>query len=75
MLKKMREKNGMTQKELSEATNINVRTLQSYESTKGRSIDNAGLNTLVDVSIALDCNISDLLDDKNLIDKCKKTSL
>lgn len=70
----MRKKKGLSQSQLAKATGINVRTIQMYE-FKGRNINGAGLEKLVDFAYALECPITDLLEDKKLIEKCKKVKL
>lgn len=52
---------GYSQRELSEAAEINLRTLQEYES-KRRDINKASGNVLARLSRALCCNIEDLLE-------------
>ena len=52
---------GYSQRELSEAAEINLRTLQEYES-KHRDINKACGNVLIKLSRALCCNIEDLLE-------------
>lgn len=59
---------GYTQNQLSVVAGISVRTIQCYE-RKARDIDGAGLETLCDLSIALDCKIEDILESKDLIEK------
>ena len=73
-LKYIRKQKGMTRKELALKSGINIRTIEGYEQDK-RDINLAYINTIVSLSIVLDCKISDLIDDKNLIDKCKEARL
>lgn len=70
-LQKMRNKRGLSQSQLAKAANINVRTLQNYEQNE-RDINGAKITTLIDVSKALNCKISDILSDEELIRKCKE---
>ncbi len=67
-LQAARQKKGYTQKQLAVVTDISVRTIQCYE-RKARDIDGAGLETLCDLSIALDCKIEDIIESEELIEK------
>ena len=73
MLKEIRKNKGISQKELSEATKIKKRTIQSYEQQE-KNIDNAKIETLIKLSVALDCRISELFNDEELkkLSKCAK---
>lgn len=73
-LKEVRIKAGMSQSKLSAASSVNVRMIQHYEQGT-KDIDGAKLHTLIDLSIALNCKISNLLNDADLKAKCKKTKL
>lgn len=59
---------------LSELTGINVKTLQSY-GTGHRPIDLAPIKSLVKISLALACPISDLLDDGETKELMKSAKL
>lgn len=74
MLKEIRNRKGISQKELSEATKIKLRTIQSYEQ-KTKNIDNAKFETLIKLSIALDCRISELFNDEELKNLSKRARL
>lgn len=69
-LKTIRENKKLSQSQLSKLTNISVRTLQHYEQGS-MDIDAARLKTLMQLSIALDCAVTDLLEDQTLIDLVK----
>lgn len=73
-LKYIRTKKGMTRKELSEKSGINIRTIEGYEQGN-RDIEMAYIDTLLSLSISLECKISDLLENKNTIEKCKQARL
>lgn len=68
-LQKLRTEKGLSQNELSVISGITRRTLQAYEQNSERKIDNARLEALCDLCIALDCKIEDILEDKSLISK------
>ena len=67
-LKILRVKKGMSQNDLSVASNVKKRLIQSYESGE-RSIDNARLETLCDLAETLGCKISDILESETLKEK------
>lgn len=73
-LKYIRNKKGMTRKELSEKSGINIRTIEGYEQGN-RDIEMGYIDTLLSLSISLECKISDLLENKNTIEKCKQARL
>lgn len=62
---------GMSQRDLAEKTGISKRTIECYEQ-ETRHIDGARLKQLCNLSIALDCKLDDLLEDKTLIESYKK---
>lgn len=74
MLKEIRKDRNLSQRQLAIKTKIGIRTLQYYEQGK-RDINTAKIRTLVILSNALHCKITDLLTDEELIKKCKKTTL
>ena len=74
MLKNIREKNRLSQHDLSVKSGVNVRTIQHYEQRE-RNINGASLETLCRLSIALRCKISEILSDKDLIALTKKAEL
>lgn len=69
-LQEMRLKKGYSQNDLAIASGINVRTIQHYES-EIRDINGAKLETLCDLAIALDCKITDIVSNEQLIKKYK----
>lgn len=69
-LKTIREKQDLSQSQLSKVTGISIRTLQHYEQGS-MDIDAARLKTLMQLCIALDCKLIDILEDQALIDLVK----
>ena len=69
-LRKMRKKKNITQEELSKKSGVSARTIRAYEE-KSREIDKATMSILVDLCIALDCDISDILESETAIKKYK----
>lgn len=67
-LQQLRVKKGLSQKQLSVLSGVTLRSIQCYEN-RTRSIDGARLETLCALCIALDCEIVDILEDNDLIDK------
>lgn len=61
-LKQLREARGYSQSQLAKLTGINIRSIQMYEQ-RNNDIDKAQVNTLYKLSVALNCNIEDLLED------------
>lgn len=70
MLQEMRKKRGLSQSELAAASGVKFRTLQAYEGGIN-DINKASLATLCNLAIALNCKITDILTDKELIAKYK----
>lgn len=67
-LKIMRTGAGLSQRQLSELSGVNLRTIQDYESNGGQVIDKANLRTLLNLSKVLGCNIKDILEDVELVE-------
>ena len=67
-LQELRKVKGISQSQLAKITNINVRIIQSYEQQE-RPVDNAGLDKLIPLALALNCKISDLLENDDLKNK------
>lgn len=65
-LKIMRTGAGLSQRQLSELSGVNLRTIQDYESNGGQLVDRANLRTLLNISKVLGCNIKDILEDVEL---------
>lgn len=73
-LQEIRVKRNLTQKELSELSKISIRTLQSLEQNVN-NIDRCKLDILVSIVKVLKCKIRDILNDEDLIKKCKDVEL
>ena len=69
-LRKLRKMRNISTKELAKMTQIPYRTLLHYE-VGDRDINKAKLDTIVDLSLALETDIRDILEDEELI--CKLT--
>ncbi len=67
-LQKLRVKKGYSQTELAAISGVPMRRIQKYEQ-QVVPIDGAKLNTLCALSLALDCKIEDMLENKSLIEK------
>lgn len=64
-LKKLREKSGLSRNTLSEKAEISLRTLQAYE-TGARDINKAQAIILYKTAKALECQMEDLMELKDL---------
>lgn len=67
-LQKLRFAKGLSQRQLSVISGVSQRTIQCYEQ-RTRDINGAHIKTLCDLCIALDCKITDIIDNKTLIDR------
>lgn len=65
-LKEMRKKSGMSQSQLAEKSGIYIRTLQYYEQGK-MNFDHARMDKIISAALALNCNISDIIEDPEII--------
>ena len=65
-LKIMRTGAGLSQRQLSKLSGVNLRTIQDYEANGGQLVDRANLRTLLNISKVLGCNIKDILEDAEL---------
>lgn len=66
-LKSKRMKAGLSQSQLAEKANLNVRTLQHYE--QGSKIfDNARIDTILRVCLALNCKMEDVIENQEYIE-------
>ena len=70
MLKEIRESRGMSQQDLADKSGINKRMIQAYEQGY-RDINGAKLSKLVTFCIALECHLSDVVDDAQLVKDLK----
>lgn len=71
MLKEIRTSKGLSQSKLAERSGVNLRTLQQYEQGT-RDINGASLASLTDLCIALECGLTEILTDQELIKKLNK---
>lgn len=67
-LKKIRVQRGLSQQGLADAAGEKKRLIQTYEQGE-RDINNSQIDTLCNLCIALNCKISDILEDDELIRK------
>lgn len=75
MLKDKRTEKGLSQSKLAEKSGVNVRAIQFYEQGI-RDINGAKLETLIALAMALECRISDILNnDSRLKELCNKVNL
>lgn len=65
-LQELRKAQGLSQNELAIKSGINKRLIQAYEQMKDRSLDGAGLDKLIPLALALNCKISDILENEEL---------
>lgn len=61
-LKRMRQEKGITQKELAEKSGVSQRTIQAYEQGR-KDINKASVSSVLAMSNALGCNLSEIIDD------------
>ena len=71
-LRRLRIKNNLSQADLARKIGVNVRKIQSYEQCVC-NIDNAPVGFVVDLAAALGCNIVDLIESDDLINKMKQS--
>lgn len=70
-LKALRVASGLSQQELADAADLNVRTLQHYE--QGSKIfDNARIDTILKVCKALDCTFEQIIENQEYIELFKE---
>ena len=70
-LKEMRQTKGLSQSQLAEKANMNVRTLQHYE--QGSKIfDHARIDTILRVCLALGCKLEDIIENQEYLDLIKR---
>lgn len=65
-LKEMRQKAGLTQLQLAETTDLNLRTIQHYEQGS-KEFDHARIDTILKVCLALGCKIEDVIQNDEYI--------
>lgn len=59
-LKELREAKGWTQKQLAEASGVNLRMVQYYEQGR-KDLGKAKITTVVRLATALGCNLAELV--------------
>nr|DAS45577.1 MAG TPA: helix-turn-helix domain protein [Caudoviricetes sp.] len=70
-LKTMRQTKGLSQSQLAEKANMNVRTLQHYEQGS-KVFDHARIDTILRVCLALNCKLEDIIENQDYIDLIKR---
>ena len=66
-LKIKRLEAGLTQSQLAEQTGINFRVLQHYEQG-AKKFDHARIDKILNVCIALNCKLQDIIEDDHFIE-------
>lgn len=70
-LKSARQAVGLSQSQLAEKANMNVRTLQHYE--QGSKIfDHARIDTIFRVCLALSCKFEDIIENQDYLDLIRR---
>ena len=70
-LKEVRQARGLSQSQLAEKAELNVRTLQHYEQGS-KVFDHARLDTILKCAIALECKIEDIIDNEDYLNLIQK---
>lgn len=70
-LKSMRQAAGLSQSQLAEKANMNVRTLQHYEQGS-KVFDHARIDTILCVCLALKCKFEDVIENQEYLDLIKR---
>lgn len=70
-LKTKRMETSMSQSQLAEKAHMNVRTLQHYEQGS-KNFDHARIDTILRVSLALNCKMEDVIENQEYIDLIKR---
>lgn len=70
-LKEIRQAKGLSQSQLAEKAELNVRTLQHYEQGS-KVFDHARLDTILKCAIALECKIEDIIDNEEYLNLIQK---
>ncbi len=71
-LQDVRMEKGLSQAQLAAAAEVKVRMLQNYEQGKQADINGAKLSTLLKLCLALNCRLTDILDDPETLDLLEK---
>ena len=70
-LKSARQAFGLSQSQLAEKANMNVRTLQHYEQGS-KVFDHARIDTILRVCLALGCKFKDVIENQEYLDLIKR---
>jgi len=70
-LKKMRQAKGLSQSQLAEKADMNVRVLQHYEQGS-KNFDHARIDKILRVCLALNCKFEDIIENQEYIDLIKR---
>lgn len=70
-LKEMRQARGLSQSQLADKSDLNVRTLQHYEQGS-KVFDHARIDTILKICVALNCKIEDVIENEEYIELLKK---
>lgn len=70
-LKNVRQAKGLSQSQLAEKADMNVRTLQHYEQGS-KVFDHARIDTILRVCLALNCKFEDIIENQEYIDLIKR---
>lgn len=62
---------GLTQSQLAERADMNVRTLQHYEQGS-KNFDHARIDTILKVCLALECKMSDVIENEEYVELIDK---
>lgn len=71
-LRVMRVKRGLSQSELSAASGVGIKSIQSFEQ-RVNNVERTNLYTLCGLCEALGCKIPDIIDDTALVERFNKT--
>ena len=69
-IKKVRIEKGLTQAQLAEKSGLNIGTLRHYEQGS-KNLDNAKIETLMDICDALDCRLYEIIQNETLQERVK----
>lgn len=70
-LKQMRQAANLSQSQLAEKANMNVRTLQHYEQGS-KVFDHARIDTILRVCLALNCKLEDIIENQEYLNLIKR---
>lgn len=67
----LRKEKGLSQSQLAVASGVRIKAVQYFEQNPDK-IDGTKLNTLCDLSLALNCRVEDIIEGAELKEKYKK---